>query len=70
MISSPLDYQGSPHHIFFIYFSIDGHFGCFHALAIVSSAALNVGLCVCFQISVFVFFICTYPGVESEAPSY
>ena len=27
------------YHIFFIYFSLDGHLGCFHVLAIVTSAA-------------------------------
>ena len=29
------------YHIFFIHSSIDGHLGCFHDLAIVSSAAMN-----------------------------
>ena len=27
----------------FIYSSVDGHLGCFHALAIVNSAAMNRG---------------------------
>ena len=34
------------HHIFFIHSSIDGHLGSFHTLAIVASAAINMG-CVC-----------------------
>ena len=32
------------YHIFFIYSSVDGHLGCFHVLAIVNSAAMNIGL--------------------------
>lgn len=30
-------------HIFFIHSSSDGHLGCFHVLAVVTSAAVNVG---------------------------
>ena len=32
---------------------IDGHSGCFCVLAVVNSAAMNIGVCVSFQIIVF-----------------
>ena len=31
------------YHIFFIHLSVDRHLGCFHDLAIVNSAAVNIG---------------------------
>ena len=43
---------------------MDGHLDCFHVLAVISSAAMNIGVYVSFQVSVLMFFPGVYPGVE------
>ena len=41
------------YHVFFIHSSVDGHLGCFHVLAVVNYATVNIGVHVSFQITVF-----------------
>ena len=45
------------HHIFFIHSSVDRHLGCFHVLATVNSAAINIGVYVSFSIILFLGYM-------------
>ena len=54
------------YHKFFIHSSIDGHLGGFRVLAIVNSAAVNIGVHVSFSIMVF----SGYLPISGDAGSY
>ena len=45
------------YHIFFIHSSINGYLGCFHVLAILNNAAMDIGMHISFQIIVFSSYI-------------
>ena len=55
--------------IFFTHFSVDGHLGCFHVLAIVNIPAMNIGEQVSFWIMVFSRYMARSGIAESYAKS-
>ena len=50
------------YHSFFIYSSLDGHLGCFHVLAIVNSATVNIGFMCLLELQ-FSLSICPVVGL-------
>ena len=47
-----VEFRWIMHHIFFIHSSVDGHLDCFHVLATMHSAAMNIWVHISFQILV------------------
>ena len=53
----------------FIYSTVDGHLRCFHVLAIVNSAAMNIGVHISFRFMVFSRYMPRSGIAESNSSS-
>ena len=56
-------------HVFFLHSSVDGHLGCFHFLAIVNSAAVNIGVRVYFGVLVLSGYM-PWSGITGSSDHY
>ena len=57
------------YHNFFIHSSVDGHLDCFHVLATVNSAAMNIGVHVSFSIMIFSGYVKVVRLFKKNPPS-